>query len=354
MDWIKNLKIVELAGVLAGPSVGMFFAELGANVTKIEPKGHGDVTRHWRVPGETAEKAVSAYYASINWGKNVLFKDLRDSADLDEVQALCKDADIIIANFNRERCEAFSLGYEAIVQGNLNVIYASLTGFGPDDPRPAFDVVLQAEAGFLYMCGEPNGNPVKMPVALIDVIAAHHLKEGILLALLKRKATGKGSLVEVSLYQAAIASLVNQASNYLNVGFVPQKMGCQHPNIAPYGDYFTTADNKQIVLAVGSDAQFLHLTMVLGIKDSEISNFKKNQDRVEKRDALIELLHDKIKDWKSDALATQLQQKKIPFGIIKDMKEVFENPMARSMILEEQHADGSISKRVSSMAFSIK
>lgn len=351
MKEIRNLTIIELAGVLAGPSVGMFFAELGARVIKVESASTGDVTRHWRVPGEDKEKAVSAYYASINWGKEVVFKDLREQKDLEFVQNLCKKADIVIANFNRERCERFQLGYDAIKIENPGVIYASLTGFGNEDSRPAFDVVLQAEAGFLYMCGEPGGNPVKMPVALIDVLAAHQLKEGILLALLKKTQTGKGSQVEVSLYKAALASLVNQASNYLNAGYVPQKMGCQHPNIAPYGDFFTTADNKQLVLAVGSDAQFAKLSEILQLPEDVKVTFATNQQRVEKREWLVQVLEKKLALMKAETIKKAFVESKIPFGMIKNMEEVFQHPVAQSMLLKETHSDGSISRRVSSIAF---
>ncbi|MEZ5058991.1 MAG: CaiB/BaiF CoA-transferase family protein [Saprospiraceae bacterium] len=350
----KDLKVVEFAGVLAGPSVGMFLAELGAQVVKVEAKNGGDVTRHWFVPGEDTSKAVSAYYASINWGKEVVFLDLKDESDLQKAQELALGADIVISNFNEKRALKYGLDYATLKKGNPGIVYASLTGFGKEDPRPAFDVVLQAEAGFLYMCGEPGGNPVKMPVALIDVLAAHQMKEGILVALLERERTGEGSLVEVSLFESAVASLVNQASNYLNAGHIPQKMGMQHPNIAPYGDYFKTADGKLVVLAVGSDQQFSCLMDFLKIRKEDYATFKSNLQRVANREKLNAFLEKELLKYDLATLKEGFLKMNIPFGEIKDMKSVFENPLANQMILEEHHEDGSISKRVKSVVFTIE
>ena len=131
---------------------------------------------------------------------------------------------------------------------NPKLIYGQITGYGSDDPRVGYDAVIQAESGFMSMNGEPGGNSLKMPVALIDILAAHHLKEGLLLALIQQSRTGMGDFVEVSLIQAAIASLANQATNWLVSGKIPQKQGSAHPNIAPYGDVFTTSDGQEILL----------------------------------------------------------------------------------------------------------
>jgi crotonobetainyl-CoA:carnitine CoA-transferase CaiB-like acyl-CoA transferase len=177
---------------------------------------------------------------------------------------------------------------------NPKLIYGQITGYGTDDNRVGYDAVIQAESGFMDLNGEKEGTPVKMPVALIDILAAHHLKEGLLLALLKREKTGEGSLVEVSLIQAALSSLANQATNWLVAKKLPTRQGSAHPNIAPYGDSFLTKDGKRILLAVGSDRQFTDLVNTLGIEDNVLDlgnwaleiKFLTNQQRVEKRPEL--------------------------------------------------------------------
>ena len=249
-QFFQGLKVVELASVLAGPAVGLFFAELGAEVIKIENAATGgDVTRRWKAPTEAAEKTDSAYYQSINFGKQTLFVDLKEEEGREQVEALIRAADIVIVNYRPGAAKKLGMNYESLKSLNPKIIYAELTGFGADDSRLAFDVVLQAESGFLYLTGEPDRPPVKMPVALIDILAAHQLKEGILLALLQRSQTGQGSKVSTSLYAAALASLANQATNWLIASFAPQRLGSQHPNIAPYGDLFRTADGQELVLA---------------------------------------------------------------------------------------------------------
>lgn len=347
----KNLKIVELASVLAGPAVGMFFAELGASVLKIENKTTGgDVTRKWKLPKEDVSSPFSAYYHSVNWGKKSLLMDLRDELDKARVLELIADADIVIANFKSGSPQKLGLAYEQLKTLNPSLIYANLTAYGEGDDTPGFDVLLQAETGFLYMNGETEGPPVKMPVALIDILAAHQLKEGILIALLQRQQTGRGSYVTASLAKSAIAALANQASNWLNVGHIPQRMGTQHPNITPYGDTFTTKDGKQIILAVGTDKQFAQLCDILNLpilkKDPQ---FVTNAARVQHRQTLVARLRPAFLQYTQKELLTQCKAQKVPAGVIRNMQEVFELPVAQAMILENE--DGS--KCVRTVAFDI-
>ena len=349
---LAHLTVIELASVLAGPAVGMFFAELGATVIKIEnARTGGDVTRKWRAPGE-ATTGLSAYYCSINFGKTTKLLDLQSAAGQAEVHALIAGADVVISNFQPRVAAKLRMDVATLRGLNDRLIVAELIGF-PDDPaRPAFDVVLQAESGFLYMTGTPDGPPVKMPVALIDVLAAHQLKEGILLALLQRSQTNKGAHVRASLLEAALASLVNQANNYLMAGYIPQRMGSAHPNIAPYGDQFTTADSVALVLAVGSDQQFAGLCNCL--KTSELAKdgrFARNPDRVAHRVSLTTILQEKIKAIQSAVLFAALQQHRVPFGRIRRMDEVLADPVAQRMLLRERMADGQETVRLSGLGF---
>ncbi|MEL6275011.1 MAG: CoA transferase [Bacteroidota bacterium] len=231
---LEDLTVIELASVLAGPAVGQFFAELGAKVIKIENATvGGDVTRQWKVRGESADKVDSAYYRCVNYGKEVRFLDLKETAAQQEVHHLVRDADLVISNFKEAQGRRLKVDVQTLGQLNPKLIYAQLHAFGAKDDRPAYDIVLQAEAGFLAMTGTKNGELCRMPVALIDLLAAHQLKEGILLALIQRYKTGQGALVTTSLYASALASLANQATNYLIADFIPQPQGTEHPNSAP-------------------------------------------------------------------------------------------------------------------------
>ena len=329
----KNLKVVELAGVLAGPLTGTFFAELGAKVIKIENKlTDGDVTRTWKLPTESKERPVSAYYSAANFSKESLLLNITDSLDYELLINHIKDADIVITNYKPGTARKLKLGYNDLKPYNPSLIYAELTGFGDHDSRPAFDVVLQAETGFMFMNGEPNRNPVKMPVALIDLLAAHHLKEAILCAIINKLHTGKGKHIKISLYESALASLANQATNWLMEAHIPQPMGTQHPNIAPYGDMYKTKDGKLLVLAVGADTQFKKLCILLGI---EFNEFETNTLRVAKREALNRKISDCIVQKTARYWVSSLEQRNIPYGIVKNMQEVFKDKKAKKMLLHE-------------------
>lgn len=350
----ENLKVVELASVLAGPMVGTFFAELGAEVIKIENKStHGDVTRTWKLPNESPLLNFSAYYAAANYGKQSLFLDLKNEADFSHVLELIAVADILIVNFKAG--DAAKLGLDALsLRAKFpKLIYAALTGFGEDDHRTAFDVVLQAETGYMSMNGEKNSKPLKMPLAMIDLLAAHQLKEGILCALIQRGQTGKGAKVSVSLYDAAIASLANQATNYLMVQSIPDRIGSEHPNIAPYGDLFQTKENDWIVLAIGTDKQFVDLLKVLDLSEvlSDVK-YLTNASRVLHRQDLNASLASTIENLTTDKLETLLASKNIPYGRVKNMAEVFAQTSAQNLILENQ-IDDSTAKRVRTAIFKL-
>ncbi len=349
----KELKVIELASVLAGPSVGMFFAELGAEVIKIEnKKTNGDVTRTWKLPDEPADN-VSAYFSSINWGKEYVFLDYSDEKDYQQLIELIRGADIVLCNFKQGANVKFGLDYDSLKKINPALIYAQLSGFKSTPKRVAFDVVLQAECGYMYMNGQPDSPPTKMPLALMDILAAHQLKEGILVALLKRQATGEGALVRTSLEESAVSSLANQATNWLMNGVIPQRMGSLHPNIAPYGDIFMTKDDKELVLAIGSDTQFAKFCSLIRVTElATREEFSTNKARVKNRTLLQRELSLPIRNFELSYLVERCIDLGIPMGAIKNMKEVFENPVAQSMILEED-MNGRNTKRVQTIAFTI-
>lgn len=351
-----NLKVIELASVLAGPALGLFFAELGAEVIKIENAAtQGDVTRRWKAPNENLSKTDSAYYQSVNYGKQKRLLNLKASADRQQVYDLLVDADIVIVNFKAGAAQKMGMDYETLATLNPRLIYAELSGFGVKDERAAFDVVLQAETGFLYLTGQPNQPPVKMPVALIDLLAAHQLKEGVLIALLQRERTGEGSRVSTSLYAAALASLANQATNWLIAGYAPQRMGTQHPNIAPYGDIFRTADQLELVLAVGIEQHFVRLCEVLELPNlPQDSRFQTNAVRVQHRDALVPLLQAAISQYpQREGFLQLLHQAGIPAGAVRDIPDVFAQAQAQAALVTSTDEAGNAITCVRSVAFTI-
>jgi len=352
--FFKDLKIVELANVLAGPAVGLFFAELGASVVKIENKRtNGDITRGWKLPTENKDSNYSAYYASVNWNKTSLFIDLGLPEEKQKVYDLIKEADIVISNYKPGDDVKLQMQYDFLRKLNPSLIYAHISGFGNDSSRTAFDLILQAETGFMYMNGTASTGPLKMPVALIDILAAHQLKEGILVALIKRMKTGKGSVVTVSLQDAAIASLANQASNWLMQGYNHQHSGSLHPNIAPYGEIFTTSDSKKIVLAIGNEKQFSKLCELLNRMDIvEDPRYSSNTQRIVHRESLFEHLQNSICHHTSEALLLKLIQQDVPAGIVKSIEDVFTDKTLGRLILYE-HNDNQASQRVKTSVFKI-
>jgi crotonobetainyl-CoA:carnitine CoA-transferase CaiB-like acyl-CoA transferase len=350
----SGLKVIELASVLAGPSVGMFFAELGATVVKVEnKKSGGDVTRNWKLTSESKDSSISAYFCSVNWGKEYIFLDLSLEEDRKKVYELAKDADVIIANFKPGAAEKLKVDYATFKAINPTIIYGHITGYGENDNRPAYDVVLQAEAGYMSMTGTKESGSLKVPLAIIDILAAHHAKEGVLTALWQREKTGEGALVEVSLYDAAVGSLANQATNWLMAKHIPQKMGSLHPNIAPYGEVMWTKDEKEMVLAVGSNQQFHELCNILRAPHlAEDEKYSTNQLRVQNRAEMAAQLQPFFKAFNREELIEVLTKAKVPVGAIKNIAEVLDDEHAQHLILEEE-IDGQLTRRVRSVVFNI-
>ena len=347
----KGLKVIDLSTVLAGPSVGTFFAELGADVIKLEHPDFGDVTRSWKLPIEKSDSNISAYFSSVNYGKKYGTINLKIEAERDRFLEEIRDTDILVSNFKKGDATKFGIEDEVLFALNPKLIHGKITGYGEDSNRVAFDLILQAESGFMSINGTPESGPLKMPIALIDVLCAHHLKEAILLALYERERTRKGKSVTISLYDAAVSSLVNQASNYLMTGFVPKRIGSKHPNIAPYGELFKTKDGATVTFAIGSNTHFRRLCEVLGIDDlSEDQRFKNNQNRVVNRAELFELIKRKVIEQEAEELLTSLQLLNVPAGKVRDLAEVFNDPLSQELIIEEE-IDGICTRRVKSVLF---
>lgn len=334
-----GLRVLELASILAGPITGQFFAELGADVIKVEnPATGGDPTRGWHLASEAADADPCAYFACANWGKRSLALNVATADGRAVVHALARQSDVVIASYKPGDAERLGVDADTLMALNPRLVVAELSAYGGADPRPGFDAIIQAEAGFTHLNGEPEGSPLKMPVALMDLMAAHQLKEGILVALLQRATTGVGRRVTVSLLDAGAASLANQASNYLVAGVVPRRMGSEHPNIVPYGSVYRLGDGRELVLAVGTERQWQRLTDALGRPTlAGHPDYADNRARVRHREALHGELAAAFAALDAPTASARLREAGVPFGFVNDMAQVFEQPGMQHVLL---HADG--------------
>ncbi len=332
----EGLRVIELANVLAGPSVGQFFAELGAQVIKVEnPATRGDVTRSWKLASEVNDELNSAYFSAINSGKVSIALDLKNAKHFKVLMELVSKSNMLISSYKPGDAEKLAIDHLSLQKVNSNLIYGQITGYGDDDPKVGYDAILQAETGFMFMNGEPGGKSIKMPVALIDILAAHQLKEALLIAYIHHLKTGEASRVSVSLLDAAISSLANQATNYLIAGHNPVKMGADHPNIAPYGSVFQCKSGEQVVLAIGTDMQFKALCAVLLIPEiAELSEFMHNSARVTNRKKLDGLLQNSFSKVHFERIILQLNAHKIPAGRLQSVQEVLNSGVADHLLIK--------------------
>ena len=347
----SELKILELSNVLAGPAVGMFFAELGAQVIKVENKlSNGDLTRNWKLPNEKNED-LSAYFCSVNYGKTHLFLNFKDPDDQLALKELIKECDIIITNFKHGDDLKFHLDFDRCKTINPKIIYAHIGGFKSNTNRVAFDIILQAETGFISMTGNSR-EYAKMPVALIDVLAAHQIKEGILTAMIQQSKDSKAIKVSTTLEETAIASLMNQSSNYLMESHIAIPMGTLHPNIAPYGEIIETIDQEKLILAIGTDQQFLKFSNIIQLEKQYIDLFSRNDQRVQNRDFLKTKINEKTSKLKSKDILALCADNYIPIGKIKTIEKVLNSAIAKKMVLEEK-IKNKITKRIKTVVFQL-
>jgi crotonobetainyl-CoA:carnitine CoA-transferase CaiB-like acyl-CoA transferase len=324
---LAGVKVLDLSRVLAGPWATMVLGDLGADVIKIESPD-GDVTRGWGPPfvGSTA-----VYYLSANRNKRSVVLDLADERGAAAARALAADADVVIENFRSGGAAKFGLAHEDVHEVNPRCVYCSITGFGAGTSRehePAYDLVVQAIGGMMGVTGVDGEPPVKVGVATADLFAGLYATTAILAALVERTATGVGRRIEVALIDAQLASLANQALNWLAAGFNPPRLGSDHPNVAPYGAYETETDH--IVVAVGNDRQFAELADALGRGDwAHDDRFASNGARVAHRDLLRSELQEVLRSRPADAWLADLRARSVPCGPVRDVAAVFSDPEVR-------------------------
>ncbi|NND34105.1 MAG: CoA transferase [Saprospiraceae bacterium] len=347
----QNLKVVEFATALAGPQTGTFLMELGADVLKIEPP-NGDVSRFWKNTFESEDQPESIYYNAINGRKKTIRLDLKDLTCRTNLEAHLTDAHVIITNFTRKKAAQFKLSYQDLIKINPDIILANITGYGQEDDRPAFDILMQAECGLLSMTGHSIAEPAKVPVPIVDILASHQLRSGILCAILNKKIHGKGAEIQVSLLDSAISGLANQAGNFLMGNQIPQPMGTKHPSIAPYGDIFTTADEQRILLAIGSERQFSALCQCIAAPSiCRDQRFSDNKSRVINRIALSKLLAQIIRAHPLSSWLEKFRQHQVPAGVIKTLQDVLTDNRNQHMILSEKSPANHVVRRVKNIVF---
>jgi crotonobetainyl-CoA:carnitine CoA-transferase CaiB-like acyl-CoA transferase len=321
---LGGVRVLDVSQSLAGPFAAMTLGDLGADVIKVEPPT-GDVTRSWGPPflGETA-----AYYYAANRHKRSVVLDLKDPEQAEAAAALAATADVVIANFLPGVAERYGLDDASIRAVNPRCVHCSIGAFGIDSAwsdRKGFDLVMQAHGGLMSITGTSDGAPVKVGIAIADLSTGLYATIGILSALFAREQTGVGRKIDVSLLDSITSLLSNQAMSWLLGGVVPQAIGSDHGNVAPYAA-FRTAD-RHIVIAVGSDQQFRTLTDVIGAPElAQDPRYATNTVRVEHRDALRDDLERALAARPASEWLARLAEAGVPSALVHDLQELFEHP----------------------------
>lgn len=289
---LAGVLVADFSRVLAGPYATMFLADLGATVIKVEGPA-GDETRGWRPPVHDGE---ATYFLGVNRNKHDVVLDFKDADDLQLARELAARADVVVENFKAGGLKKFHLDYDSVAATNPSVVYASITGFGGNNPQPGYDLLIQGLSGFMSITGAPDaagGEPTKAGFALFDVITGLHTALGIVAALNHRQQTGEGQHVETNLLSSALSGLANQSSAFVTGGVVPTRMGNEHPSLYPYLPLPT--GEGDLLLAVGNDRQFASLCQVLEIPEVVADErFATNASRTNNRADLAPILIDAL------------------------------------------------------------
>ena len=334
---LKNILVLDLTRVLVGPYCTMILSDLGARVIKIEAPDVGDDSRKFG----PFVKDNSAYFMSLNRGKESIALNLKDTNDKKIFLNILKKADVLVENFKPGTLDKWGFGWKDMCKKFPKLIYASASGFGQTGPLkelPAYDMVVQGMGGLMSVTGQPNSEPTRVGTSIGDITAALFTSIGINSALFNREKTGKGMFIDVSMLDCQIAILENAIARYLSKKEIPQPMGSRHPSIAPF-EAFKTKDSY-IIIAAGNDKLFEKLCHSLDMKE-EVKNekFKTNALRCQNMDDLKSKMEDKLKFYNTKEWTKKLEKDKIPCGPIFNIKDAVENPQikARNMIVDTYH-----------------
>ena len=351
---LQGIRVLDLSRVLAGPWASQLLGDLGADVIKVERPGAGDDTRSWGPPwveAGDADNRQAAYFQCTNRNKRSITIDMATPEGQAEVRALAARADAVLENFKVGGLKGYGLDYESLKAINPRLIYCSITGFGQTGPyakRAGYDFLIQGMGGLMSLTGRADGDegagPQKVGVALVDIMTGLYATIGVLAALQHRERSGQGQHVDLALLDVQVATLANQAANYLASGEAPRRLGNAHPNIVPYQD-FPTADGDMI-LAIGNDGQFARFCAIAGHPEwSSDERFATNPARVANRALLIPLLRQATVMRTTAEWIAALEAQAVPCGPINRIDQVFADPQvqARGMKIEVAHpAFGSV------------
>ena len=318
---LDGVLVADFSRVLAGPLCTVNLADLGATVVKVERPGAGDDTRTWGPPWSSTS---STYFESVNRSKLSVALDVKDPADHAIALELATRADVLVENYRPGALERHGLGYEQVRSANPGIIYCSITGFGASAGADlmGYDFVVQAVGGLMSITGEPDGQPTKAGVALVDVLTGKDATIGVLAALASRGRTGQGCRVEVNLLSSLLGSLVNQAQGYLETGAAPARMGNRHPSIAPYETLLCR--DGLLAVACGNDGQFVRFAAVIGVPElSTDSRFVTNSARVTHRGELVAALESALSAHDAATWATRLTAVQVPAGKVGTIADGF-------------------------------
>ncbi|QED47805.1 CaiB/BaiF CoA transferase family protein [Cytobacillus dafuensis] len=346
---LDGIKVVDLTRVLAGPYCTMILADLGADVIKVEAPGGSDETRSW---GPPFQNGVSAYYLCANRNKRSITVNLKTEEGREIIRKLTKEADVLIHNFKTGSMEKWMLDYDTMKTINPKLVYCSITGFGetgPDRHLPGYDYIIQGLSGLMSITGYEESGPIKIGVAMVDILTGLYSAIAIEAALYEREKSGQGQKIDMSLLDTAVSSLANVASNYLISGNVPKRLGNDHPNIVPYST-FKTMDGEMII-AVGNNRQFSTLCEIIGIPEvGYLEKYKTNDARVKNSKELTRIIENQLQLKPADHWITLFTQNQIPCGPIQTMDQVFTHPqiIAREMVVNFTHPEAGKVKLVGS------
>ncbi|MEA2950363.1 MAG: hypothetical protein QOI40_5693 [Alphaproteobacteria bacterium] len=335
---LAGIRVVDLTRILAGPLCTMMLGDMGADVIKVEPPGHGDDTRNWGPPFIAGE---SAYFLGVNRNKRSLTLNMAGPQGQKILAGLIEKADVLIDNFRLGTLEKWGFTEEWFAQHAPRLIRASITGYGSRGPKsalPGYDFVLQAESGLMSICGGPDGGPTKYGVAIVDVCTGMLASNAILAAINARHTTGKGQKVELSLYETSLSMLINVASSYLTAGRNGGRFGNGHPSIVPYTTY--QAKDAMMALAIGNERQFARTAEVLGHPEwANDERFNSNRARVEHRTMIDGLINEALAQDDADAWLAKLMAVGVPCGRINTVADALDDPhtQARDMIETIEH-----------------
>ncbi|HVA25872.1 MAG TPA: CoA transferase [Chloroflexota bacterium] len=335
---LDGVMVLDLTRVLAGPYCTMVLGDFGADVIKVEQPGRGDDSRHWKPPDAGGE---AAYYLSINRNKRSLTLNLRHPAGQDILRRLAAQADVLIHNFKRGGMASMGLSYEALRELNPRLVYCSISGYGEGSPyqdRPGYDFVIQAQSGIMSITGEPDGEPQKVGIAIVDVTTGLFACSAILAALRERERSGQGQQVELALLDSALAWLINVAGSWFVDGTEPLRYGNAHATVVPY-QVFKAADQR-FVLAVGNDLQFRTMARLVGAPElAEDERFTTNPGRVRNREALLESLLPILAAQPMQYWLDMFADAGIPAGPINTVPQILADPhvAAREMVVTVAH-----------------